>query len=117
MHCSVYYPTKRKRDRGEKTTLYEVLHFDAEGDIRTIQGATKAERLGMSLVDTVRKQYPLEYWNGIFYFKFEPPVDIEVFVPRHPEEDNSVKSNDYVRLSKKEKKEFLDAVKKALANK
>lgn len=114
----VYYPTKRKRERGDTTTLYEVLYFDEEAKIRSIQAATKADRLVLSLIDRVRKENPKDFFEGLMDFKFDPPTDMRVFYDYHekPEPNHQVKWDDYLPLSKKEKKEFLTAIKEALAN-
>ncbi len=114
----VYYPMKKKRKRGDTTTLYEVFYFDKRAAIRDIQGATKADRLGLSLVDTVRKEHPEDFFEGLIEFNFKPPLDIIIFYDYHkiPEPNHKVKWNDYLPLSKKEKKEFLTSLKEALTN-
>jgi hypothetical protein len=114
----VYYPTKIKRERGDTTTLYEVLYFDEEAKIRDLQAATKADRLGFSLIDRLQKEHPKDFFEGLIQFKFEPPLDMTIFYDYHekPEPNHQIKWNDYLPLSKKEKKEFLNAVKGALAN-
>lgn len=112
----VYYPLKRKRERRDTTTLYEVLYFDEEASTRPIAGAGKASRLGVSLIDRLQKEHPKDFFEGLIEFKFEPLIDMTIFYDYHTPPNFQVKWNEYLPLSRKEKKEFLQAVKEALAN-